>query len=183
MKALRSLMFLVFVLSVGVAYAHRVNVFAYPEGDAIVVTAKFSTGSVAKGAAIDVLNAKGEKLFAGKTDTKGLATLPLPDGFTPQDLTVKLNASEGHVAFWTIPKADFVAVSSNETEGDIETRIKEALAAQERQVITPLREEIARLKTRGPGFLEIAGGIGWIFGIFGVVAIIKTRRTKGRPDA
>lgn len=89
------------------AWAHGVNVFAYVEGDTIMVEGYFSKSAKAKGCLVEVFDSGGKKLLEGKTDDKGIVSFKLSD--LPQvqgDIKFVLNAGQGH-------KADYV-LSSDE---------------------------------------------------------------------
>lgn len=181
MKLSKSLLLATSLLALGAseAFAHRVNVFAYAEDGAVVVTGKFSTGSVARGALVTVTGEDGRAVMTGKTDDKGAVRLRLPVGFKAETLRVKLNAGEGHVGFWTLGKDDFAQAAPSEAL-DADERVRLALKDQEERVIAPLRKELEELRNRGPGFWEVAGGAGWIVGIFALFQLLRNRRRKSR---
>jgi len=53
------------------ALAHKVNVFAWIEGDTVHTESKFSGGRRAKGATVEVYDAADLLLLSGKTDDRG----------------------------------------------------------------------------------------------------------------
>ena len=69
-KSLSAIIFAIFllVLTVGLANAHKVNVFAYAEGGTIHTESYFADGKAVEGGVIKVFDAAGRKLFEGKTD-------------------------------------------------------------------------------------------------------------------
>ena len=184
MKLSKSLLLAISLLALGAseAFAHRVNVFAYAEDGHIVVSGKFSTGSAARGALVTVAGEDGQVLLSGKTDDKGGVRFALPEGFKVQPLRVKLNAGEGHVGFWTLGKDDFAQAAPSEAL-DADERVRLALKDQEERVIAPLRKELEELRNKGPGFWEIAGGAGWIVGIFALLSLLRARRKRGAGHA
>ena len=85
-------------------YAHRVNVFAWVEGDTIFVESKFSGGKKVKGGTIVVTDASGAEMLTGTTNEEGEFS------FKPArrtQLKITLKAGMGHQAEWTIPAEDF----------------------------------------------------------------------------
>ena len=43
--------------------------------------------------------------------------------------------------------------------------------------IAPIRKMLVDEKEKGPGLAEIAGGIGWLVGIAGLLAYVRCRRS------
>ncbi|GAI20495.1 unnamed protein product [marine sediment metagenome] len=72
-KLLISLAFLTLLLLMpaSVVFAHKVNVFAYAEGDTVYTESYFSDGTKVKGGIVEVYDSQGTKLLAGKTDENG----------------------------------------------------------------------------------------------------------------
>jgi len=73
--------------------AHKVNIFAYVEGDTVFTESYFPDGKPAENGRILVQDEKGATLSEGKTDAKGLFSFPLPK---KQDLVIIIDASMGH---------------------------------------------------------------------------------------
>lgn len=91
-----SLYLLALVLVVGAAnaaLAHKVNIFAYVEGDTVFTESYFPDGKPVQNGMITVQDRKGSTLLEGKTDDKGLFSFPLPK---KEDLTIIINAAMGH---------------------------------------------------------------------------------------
>jgi nickel transport protein len=96
-------------------WAHKVNVFAYVEGDAVVVEGYFSGNVKAQNSVVEVLDSDGKKILEGKTDEKGicrfkLADLPPING----DIKIVLEGGMGHKADFTFSQAD-LPVSTQKT--------------------------------------------------------------------
>jgi nickel transport protein len=88
------------------AWAHKVNVFAYAEGDKVHTQSYFNDGSPAVSSTIEVYDASGKKLLEGRTDKAG------EFAFTPPvraDLLIVLIASMGHKGEFTLKAADLPA--------------------------------------------------------------------------
>jgi hypothetical protein len=85
------------------AYAHRVNVFAWVEGDTIYVESKFSGGKKVKTGKIIVTDPRGTELVKGTTNDQGEFSFKIPK---KTDLKIVLLAGTGHRAQWTIPATE-----------------------------------------------------------------------------
>ena len=82
------------------AYAHKVMIFAWVEGDKVFTESKFSRGKKVKGGEILVYDLKGKNILEGKTDDKGEFSFAVPEKTT---LKIVLQAGMGHRAEWTVP--------------------------------------------------------------------------------
>lgn len=91
------------LLAAAPAQAHKVNVFAYVEGDTVYTESYFPDGRPVAEGTIEVLNANGEKLLEGKTDKEGLFSFPLP---AKEDLTIAIIASMGHKNTYLLKKSE-----------------------------------------------------------------------------
>ena len=73
--------------------AHKVNIFAYVEGQTVYTESYFPDGRPVAGGTIEVRDRNETILLAGKTDEKGLFNFPLAK---KEDLTIVINAGMGH---------------------------------------------------------------------------------------
>jgi nickel transport protein len=83
--------------------AHRVNLFAWIEGDTVHLESKFSGGKKVKAGKIIVTDPQGNELVKGTTDEKGEYTFKIPQ---KTDLKIVLIAGTGHRAEWTIAASE-----------------------------------------------------------------------------
>jgi nickel transport protein len=92
------------------AQAHKVNVFAYVEGDRVVVEGYFSASVKAQDCPVEVFDQGGKKIVEGKTDKKGLYSFKLAD-LPPFSggLRIVLDVGEGHKAEYTLSASDIPA--------------------------------------------------------------------------
>lgn len=192
------------------AWAHKVNVYAYPDGDRVVVEGYFGGKSKVVESPVEVLDTKGQKILEGKTDGNGsfsfaLADLPHFEG----DLKIVLIAGQGHRAEFTLAAAELPGtkgrsstaskppapsgyqsgsvVSGNETlqkpDAPLTRKVlEEALDGKMQPIMAMLSNQqkiLMEQERKGPGFVEVVGGIGWIFGICGVAAYFMSRKNKG----
>lgn len=182
------------------AEAHKVNVFAYVEKGRIVGEGYFSDGAKAQGAAVSVRDASGRELAAVVSGADGSFSLPLPQAAPP--LTIVLSASEGHQNQYVLTAADIgpgaaqapvparaepqaspaappadrsaPAALSRDATAEVVDQVVEARLA-------PLKAQLARLAEQGDrvSLKDVAGGLGWILGLFGVAAYAASRRGDG----
>ena len=193
------------------AFAHKVSIFAWVEGDTVYTQSKFSRGKRAKNSSVIVFDSDGNKLLDGKTDENGEFSFKIPKKTA---LKVVLKASMGHVAEWTIPVEEINpgAVSNNsKPESDINDSYKTSSKSQTMNSGTDLsalseshgisRQEIKKLIDEsldkklapimniladsyggGPSLTEIIGGIGYIFGLMGVTMYFTSRKKRNHDS-
>lgn len=177
------LLILLITFSATPAFAHKVTIFAWVEGDTIYTQSKFSKGRKAKGALVTVFDMEGNKLLEGTTDEKGECSFKIPK---KTGLKVVLKASMGHMAEWKIPVEEIAAAqaSQNKTPEAGEPscfqreEIKRLIDESLDQKLSPIISMLADSQDRGPGISEVMGGIGYIFGLVGVALYFANRRKK-----
>lgn len=185
--------------------AHNVTVFAWVDGDTIHSQSKFSGGKRVKNAPILVYDFKDVLLLEGKTDENGMFSFKIPKKTA---LKIVLKASMGHLAVWKLRaeeldeaesktaaeptgmKAPLVtksgsvdiqekSESSGPTKISLERQeIEKIINASLDKKLAPITEILADSIQRGPGFTEIMGGIGYIFGLVGVALYFANRKRK-----
>ena len=185
--------------------AHRVNVFAWVEGDTVHVQSKFSGGSKVKAGKIAVMDSKGVNLLSGMTNEQGEFSFKVP---RQTDLRIVLSAGEGHQGEWTIRASELVGVSppsvpvsqpkiaeSMETQGssseassipeepELDPHLKrEELEALIEAVIDrklkPVTRMLAEIRQDGPSVSDLFAGIGYILGLVGVAVYVQNRKRK-----
>jgi nickel transport protein len=188
------------------ALAHRVNVFAYAEGQALHVEASFQRGVPARHSAVEVRNAQTGTLYAqAETDAEGQATLTIPVQARKDraDLDILLRAGEGHQNRWTVKAAEYLPTPSPAPRA---TRAPSAKAPAPQTAVAadkpapacppapdltpqieaavaarlaPLRQRLQ--EAQQPGLAEIVAGIGYLVGIAGLVAYALARRLAKDP--
>ena len=100
--------FVIFFSGINPAYAHKVMIFAWVDGDTVFTQSKFSGGKKVKGGKIAVYNTHEKILLEGKTDDEGEFSFKVPEKTT---LKIVLYAGAGHRAEWTLPKEDIEEMS------------------------------------------------------------------------
>ncbi|WP_319541970.1 hypothetical protein [uncultured Pseudodesulfovibrio sp.] len=172
-----------------VSEAHKVNVFAYVEGNTVVTDSGYSRTRRVQDGVIEVRDGStGELLLSGNTDETGRFQFEIPDVVRKNqaDIRLLLKAGTGHQAEWTVKYEEFgtdkelssdapptiepVAVTSVEP-----SNIKDVEAVVRRE-LEPVKRMLADMHDSGPSMTDIIGGIGYIFGLFGIVAYMKSRK-------
>ncbi len=200
MKKSLIILFLFLIISSKV-WAHKISIFAYVEGNYIQGQVYFNDGSPAKLAKVTLLPARGHKILGEtKTDKEGNFKLLIPKGVEGKVRVVAL-AEMGHRAEINLslkPEAkgpqkgepsfpgaqDFMAPPA-QTENPASAGVllnKEELKAlihqEVEKEVAPIREILEQLvkQLQKPSFSEIFGGIGYIFGFFGILAWAYSKR-------
>ncbi|SFJ00782.1 nickel transport protein [Desulfomicrobium apsheronum] len=190
------------LLTSGPALAHRVNIFAYVDGNEIVAECSYSKSKRVRHGTIEVRDAvTGQTLLQGRTDEEGLFRFPVPDQArkTGADLRILLQAGEGHQNEWIVEAAEFMKASAPKTpapngekataavapgspadaasnaQGLSRADVEEVVSAALDAKLAPIKRSLLEQSQAGPGMQEIIGGIGWIFGLVGIAAYFKSR--------
>jgi len=192
------------LLLAGNALAHRVSVFAWVEGDTIYVQSKFSGGRRVKDGLITVTDAGGHELLRGRTNAQGEFAFKIPRrtelhiilqagmGHRAQWVlpVSDMPPAEGKRAEGTpasaggdksaeaaaignpAPSASERAASGGPDIRQIEAVVEKALDRK----LKPLYKMIADSRRTGPSPADVVGGIGYIIGLVGMAAYIRSRR-------
>jgi nickel transport protein len=173
------------------AFAHRVYLFAYRDGDTVYTESYFGKSKVV-GGEIRVYDESGKMLLKGKTDDKGLFSFKMsPD----KSIHIELIASMGHKAKFflksaskkqspkeatTTVKADVKTDKEPSPASSYRVDIKEVKRMMEEVLDSRLRSIHDRLtqiqEDKGPGFTEVIGGIGYIVGLMGLVLYFRSKK-------
>ena len=197
----------IFIFSDIPAFAHKVSIFAWVEGDTVYTQSKFSRGKKAKGAPVIVFDPEGNKLLEGKTDDNGEFSFKIPKKTA---LRIVLKASMGHMSEWKIPLEEInpEAVSkgsttefdvkdsyetafhsqadvpggnpplSSESHGISRQEIKKLIDESLDRKLAPIMNMLADSYGAGPSVTEIISGMGYIFGLVGVAMYFTSRKKK-----
>lgn len=189
------------------AFAHKVTIFAWVDGDTIHTRSKFSGGKRVKGSLVVVFDSEGNSLLEGKTDENGMFSFKIPQ---KTELKVVLKASMGHMAEWKIPAEEITGSGSEsntpetvekapdktsigagsesiKTDEDVlepatiglgREEVEEIIDASLDKKLAPIYDMMANTYDRGPGLTEIMGGIGYIIGLVGLALYFSNRRRK-----
>jgi len=191
-RLLISLAFLILLLlmPVSVVFAHKVNIFAYAEGDTVYTESYFSDGIKVKGGIVEVYDSQGTKLLEGKTDENGKFDFKLPK---KDDLKIVLLASLGHKNSYTLSADELAGIIASEKVQEpesIESEVKEVMQVDLEQIkriidssldekLKPIMRQLTRAQQKEVSFTEVIGGIGYIFGIMGIILYFASKKKKG----
>jgi len=192
----------------GNAFAHKVIIFAWVEGDTVYTESKFSGGKKAKGANVLVYDSNDHLLLEGKTDNNGEFSFK-----TPQKTALKivLNAGMGHMNKWDISADEFMQ-ESPETDAnnlaedtgskstakiskkpaDIKTikpapdeytqitkkQLQKIIDVSLDNKLRPVIKMLSDMQNSKPHINEVIGGIGYIIGLAGIAAYFSNRKKK-----
>ena len=183
--------FLIIIIMDVSVFAHKVIIFAYVEGDIVYTESYFSDGKKCMDSKIEVFNNRGDKLLEGLTNGEGEFSFEVPseDG----DLKIVLTAGMGHRAEYSISADEIrgsaglikeepeepVSLISPETSlvdlKEIQSIIEDTLDEK----LKPIMREMIEIKKSQEDKIsptEIIGGIGYIIGIFGIIAYFLSRK-------
>ena len=101
-----------FILGTAVsAQAHRVNIFAWTEGNEIVAECGFNGGNKVKQGQVVVFDAAtGAKLLEGRTDDFGVYRFPVSAEGKAHGVRIVIKAGEGHQNEWTVEAAELATI-------------------------------------------------------------------------
>jgi len=193
---------MVFVLAMLVfgqhkAQAHKVIASVFPSGANIEGEIGFSNGDMADHTVVEVFDPAGNKIDEVTTDGDGFFV------YTPRqkvDLRFRADLGAGHIAeasFAISDLSDFDGSTSQktaQTPAEPEMRVQNAdsaiTPAQEEIIATIVRDELRPLRREITAYKEkndlqsILGGVGYIFGAFGIIYYIAARRLRAKaPNA
>ncbi|BBO89650.1 hypothetical protein [Desulfosarcina ovata] len=191
---------IIFILAAtGPALAHKFLASGWVEGDTVVLEAAFGNGDIPHNAEVLVLDDAGTLLLSTTTDDEGICSFTIPQ---KSALHIKVKAGMGHQAKILIPLEEVAAAfpakdtpaasaALPSTEADrtapADSQMVSGLSAQgiqaivEKSLDNKLRPIIRKLSVKentGPNVKDIAGGIGYIFGLVGIGTYFNYRRRK-----
>ncbi|MDH5301698.1 MAG: hypothetical protein OEW58_10085 [Gammaproteobacteria bacterium] len=182
----KSLAFFTLLFSlISSAHAHKVNMFAFVEGNSVSIEAYFVDGKRAKNCEVTATDSTGKVLNQGQTNDQGQYQFSVSQ---PTDIRIAVNAGMGHMATYDIAASDFgdnsagVAASDSDENGNAlasaDINSAELNAAIERAVaksMAPVMRNISEMRAE-KSLADIIGGIGFIFGLLGIYFYLKARK-------
>ncbi len=192
------------------SYAHKVNIFAYAEGNQVYTESYFPNGRAVEGGTVEVYDSQKNKLITGTTDKEGKFNFALPK---KDDLKIVLIASMGHKNSYLLKASELSDIVSD-GELKIESGAEESPAVDEAaprnsdrsstgikpssqaqvsmqidlrdikkiidqsldQKLAPINRQLAKSQQERISPTEIFGGIGYIFGLFGLILYFTKRK-------
>ena len=195
-------LFLVFVSD---SYAHKVQMFAYAEGENVFVEGYFADGKKAMNTDVIVYDNSGKELLRGKTNDEGQFSFKAPQ---KSDLKISLNAGMGHKTEYTLPAGELhigggknttgtvtaslskdsnsktvreeknkVSQTSRFDDAQLQAVVEKAVEKSVGEAIKPLVRSFTEMQQKN-SLTTIIGGIGYIFGVMGIVLYFKSRRSS-----
>lgn len=151
---------------------------------------KFSGGKPARGAQVVVTeNETGKQLLSGKTDSRGLFSFHLPQTSASQ-LNIVIDSGDGHRNIWQYQLSAKSESTTPETSNQPQHQasldpdhIERGLTEQDltqifdqvlEEKLAPIRRSLAENREKGPSLQDILGGIGYILGLAGIAAYMKS---------
>lgn len=192
MNIFMRLILLIFFLTAGFsAQAHKVNMFAFAEGNEVFVEGYFSDGKKPKKCEVIVYDENNKPVFKGMTNEDGQISFTNP---VKGALRITLNAGEGHMAEYKLSASETMvdeaplnsASSELQTTEDIEipvstgmqlgnANLQKMIQKSVGQSLHPMMRALDELKARR-NMSDIIGGVGIIMGIGGLLLYIKARK-------
>lgn len=175
--------------------AHKVNIFAYAEGHTVYTESYFPDGRKVEGGKVVVYDSLENKLLEGVTNKEGQFNFKIPK---MDDLNITLLASMGHKNTYVLEKEELAEGREQKSEDkkNIEDRdkkidrkkedrgqkiekidmeqLKRIINASLDERLKPIMQKLKKQKE--VSFREIIGGIGYIFGIFGLILFFISRK-------
>lgn len=177
-----------------VAHAHGINLFATVEGTTIQGTLHYADGTPATSAPVTAFAPDGSIIAETTTDETGRFTFQARVRCRHRLVG---DAGQGHRGLFTIAEADLpdslpapgetapvepapgletppATVSGTPAlPDDLDERVEAAVARQ----LRPLREQLNGYET-AVRIRDVMGGIGYLFGLAGLIALLKTRKSR-----
>jgi nickel transport protein len=174
-------------------YAHKITTFAYVEDGVVHTETYFSGGSKAKNAKVEVYDVKtGKLLLTGKTNKQGEFEFKPP---LITDLKIVVEAEMGHRAIALLKASELKGeISKSESSQSFmlqtsapekttsvtqisKDTLRQIVREELKKEISPLLKQLIEIKEElsRPSLASIVGGIGYIFGIFGLWTICRRR--------
>lgn len=189
--------------------AHKVNIYAYADGEMVYAEGYFADGSRCKNCAIEVYDKNtGKILIEGKADENGKLSFKSPKA---DSLKLVLKAGTGHQSSYYLSLKETIgtdlnkktqngAVSQHKKPQDKTSKEAQDTSHLEKQKclssvevesivsqavdkrMLPLMNQITMIheNTGKAGITEIFGGIGYIIGIMGIIMYFKSRKNTGK---
>jgi nickel transport protein len=189
--------FLLLALGLGAApaSAHKVNLFAYVENGAIKGEGYFAGGDKAKDSPVVLQDAQGRELASTRTDSQGNFTLPAPSSPPPWRLVMP--AGQGHQASLNLRAEDVSPAAGQEASPQVGSaaaieaapaasgvgvglnaaQLEELVGRAVERRLEPIKAQMARMQGENSfGLRDIMGGVGYILGLMGLAAYLKSRK-------
>ena len=179
----------VFLFSASVE-AHKVTAYAYREGDKVIGECYFVDGSPCKNSRVEVYSSKGNKILETNTDEQGRFSFVVSE---KGSLKIVIPAGEGHRAEFTLEavEREIKKVEKKKTETKEMPKISGPQGIlMNKEEIREMMDEVLEMKLQGVRaeimdlhkkmdkitIRDIIAGIGYIFGLWGLIMFIKRKK-------
>lgn len=153
--------------------AHALHIFALTDGQHLLGRAYFGENVPALREEVMLYGEQAQLLATTQTDDTGRFVFDLPKR---QDYTVIIEGMEGHRAEYHLTAQEMPENTAPNLPTE-STELQSLISKAVRQEIQPLREQIDRYTLR-IYWHDVLGGIGYIFGLAGLVFYLQTRRSQ-----
>ncbi|RLC30646.1 MAG: hypothetical protein DRH32_05445 [Deltaproteobacteria bacterium] len=198
------ILLLLIIFSTDFAFAHRVVIFGWIEGDTVFTESQFPDGRKIADGQVNVFDMEHNLLLEGKTDTNGEYSFKIPKKTA---LNIVLDAGMGHLGQWELSEDEIKSgMGIRNQEPAAKTSIKNQTGAllndnlkpaektvllSEKQLdqiiekavekaldkkLAPINRGLASMQNKGPSMNDIFGGIGYILGFFGIAAYFYPKK-------
>ncbi len=180
-------------------YSHGIKIAARVDNGNLVVESSLAGHRLVPGSSVAVKNAQTKNtIISGKVDKQGAYKIELSSNLlnNPTDLLITVSDTFGHHAKTVIKQGTYSSQQSKpqdelldhhshpalhpSTDQAIEQyskeELKQMIAAVLEQKLSPLRGQIAELGKDKNSFQDIIGGIGYLVGLAGLGAWMKSRK-------
>jgi len=198
---------LVFLLMPLHADAHKIRIFAWPEGTTIHGETAFSGSRKPVNVEVMVLDAATKRtLLTTRTDTQGKFNFQLPTEAIGKrlDLLLVVNTGEGHRGEWPLPAVEYLdsvdqpipentsasapapvhvepailPTSTNNTDLNDAQHLRRIIDEELEKKLAPIRQLLAEQNDRSPTLADIFAGLGYIFGLAGLLIWLQNRKKR-----
>lgn len=184
--------------------AHKLRIFAWPEGEIIYGETAFSGNRKPKNVQITVQDASSHAiLLTTQTDEQGKFNFTLPQKAINEhlDLLLIVNAGEGHRGEWPMTAAEYLTLTPTSKSTDYkqstptvaknvpsppadtaqavlinEQLLRRIVDEELEKKLSPFRRVLVESKDNPPGLKDILGGIGYILGLAGILAWLQAKK-------
>lgn len=193
------------MIVVSTTHAHKVQMFAYAEGDNVIVEGYFADGKKAMNSEVIVYDSSGTEMLRGRTDETGKFNFKATK---KTDIKIVVDAGMGHRTEFTLPaselhiaggkkSADVVTASVQKDvkprtvkeersdiaqtkrldDAELQAIVEKAVEKSVGEAIKPLVRSFTEMQQKN-SVTTIIGGIGYILGLMGIVLYFKSRRSS-----
>lgn len=159
------------VIASAIAFAHDLELFATVH-NGIVEGSVFTDDGPVPEQFVQIVDSSKRVVAEVRSDNEGKFRVKLPG--TARDYVVVCETADGHRAEFALddhePEQHVETTPRNMDAAAIERIVQDAIARE----LHPLREQLAKDASR-VRIRDIIGGVGYIAGVFGLIALMKRR--------